>query len=271
MYYRSQLFVPGNRSDRFKKACASGADLVCLDLEDAVGPQYKTKAREDVFAWLKETSHENVSLRINGIDTAEGRADIDALRSSGLTLPFVMIPKVASVAQMQDLDACLSDELGPFFAIIESAEGLVNCEGIFSHSRVKMGMYGAIDYAGDVDCDLSWETHLFARSRLVATAIAHDVLLFEGPHIDVRNLEDCEVTTRKFKALGLQARSAIHPAQIERIHTALAPSSSEIENAKRVVEAYESANGNVVLMGGRFIEAPVVKKAKRILAYVDRI
>jgi len=267
MHYRSQLFVPGNRPDRFEKACRAGADLVCIDLEDAVGPSEKVQAREDVLAWLAQTAHRHVSLRINGVDTSEGQADIDALKASGLTLPFLMIPKVASRSQMNDLDDDLPNDLGPFLAIIESAEGLMNCEEIFSNSRVKMGMYGAIDYAGDVDCDLSWETHLYARSRLVMAATAHDVLLFDVPHIHVRDLDDCEATTRQAKALGIHARSAIHPAQIERIHAALAPSVDEISQAKRVIAADEAAQGNVVLLDGKFIEAPVVKKARRVLAY----
>lgn len=267
MHYRSQLFVPGNRSDRFEKACQAGADLVCIDLEDAVGPADKTSARETVLKWLSETTHKNVSLRINGLDTPDGRADVEALSKTNLTLPFVMIPKVANKSELNDLDEALPDVLGPFFAIIESAKGVVNAEEIFSHGRVKLGMYGAIDYAGDVDCDLAWDTHLYARSKLVACAAAYDVQLFDVPHIDVRNLDDCEATTRQAKALGIHARSAIHPAQVERIHAALAPSEEDIAYAKRVIAAYEDAKGNVVLLDGKFIEAPVVKRAQRVLAF----
>jgi len=270
MHYRSQLFVPGNRSDRFEKACQAGADLVCIDLEDAVGPSEKAKARTDVLDWLAQTEHKNVSLRINGVDTAEGQADIDALKSCGLTLPFIMVPKVAFKADIDVLDAALPKTLGPFIAIIESAVGLVHCEEIFSHPRVAIGMYGAIDYAGDVDCDQSWDTHLYARSRLVAAAAAFDVQLFDVPHIHISDLEDCEATTRQAKALGMHARAAIHPAQIERIHTALAPSQEEVAYAEKVIAADKAAGGNVVLLDGKFIEAPVVKKAQRVLAFRDK-
>ena len=270
MHYRSQLFVPGNRPDRFEKACQAGADIVCIDLEDAVGPREKDEARNTVLEWLSLTQHPHVSLRVNGLTTQDGRNDIAALKSCGLTLPFVMIPKIGSRSQVNDLDDDLPDELGPFFVIIESAEGLLNCEDIFSNGRVNLGMYGAVDYAGDVDCDLSWDTHLYARSRLVAAAAVHDVQLFEGPHIHVRDLDDCEATTRRVKGLGIQARSAIHPAQIERIHAALAPSAAEMSHAEKVIKAYEKAEGNVVLLDGEFIEAPVVKKAMRVMAYKNR-
>ena len=271
MHYRSQLFVPGNRPDRFEKACRTEAELVCIDLEDAVGANDKEQARKNVVAWLGETKHTHVSLRINGLDTPDGALDIIALKESGLTLPFVMIPKVGSRSQMNNLDDSLPNEIGPFFVIIESAEGLLNCEDIFSHSRVELGLFGAVDYASDIDSDLSWETLLYARSRLVAAARGHDVLLFDVPHIQVRDLEDCEASTRKAKALGIHARSAIHPAQIDRIHTALTPSSEEIKQAERVMAAYQKADGNVVLLDGKFIETPVVKKAQRVLAFGKKV
>lgn len=270
MHYRSQLFVPGNRPDRFEKACASGADLVCIDIEDAVGALDKESARDATLKWLSETEHKNVSLRINPVDTEIGQTDVKTLAKSGLTLPFVMIPKVSSIEDLTALDGDLPKALGPFFPIIESALGVVNAHGIFSHPRVQLGMYGSVDYAGDVHCDLSWETHLYARSRLVAAATAYDVTLFDTPHIHVRDLDDCEATTRQAKAIGIHARSAIHPAQIERIHAAYAPSAEEVDYAKRVVAAYNEAGGNVVLMDGKFIETPVVKRAQRVLALAGR-
>lgn len=270
MHFRSQLFVPGNRPDRFEKACQSGSDLVCIDLEDAVGPDEKEQARKDVLSWLSQTEHKHVSLRMNGLDTRDGKADIAALKQSDLTLPFLMIPKVATRSEMNDLDDALPNDLGPFIAIIESAEGLLNCADIFSNGRVKMGMFGAVDYAGDIDSDLSWDALLYARSRLVAAATAHDVLLFDVPHIQIRDLDDCEATTRRGKAIGIHARAAIHPAQIDRIHAALAPSDAEVEFAEQVIAAYQEANGNVVVVDGKFIEAPVVKKAQRVLANRNR-
>jgi citrate lyase subunit beta/citryl-CoA lyase/(S)-citramalyl-CoA lyase len=269
MFYRSQLFVPGNRPDRFEKACGAGADLVCIDLEDAVGPADKDSARQDVLDWLSTTRHPHVSLRINGLDTDDGPKDVKALSSSGLKLPFIMIPKVGSKAELEKLDKLLPESLGLFFPIIESAKGLVNAAEIFSHPRVSMGMYGAVDYAGDVNCDLSWEAHLYARSKLVADATAQDVVLFDVPHVAVRDLDDCEATTRQAKALGIHARSAIHPAQIERIHAALAPSKEELAWAREVVDADETSGGNVTLLNGKFIEAPVVKRARHMLKWQD--
>ena len=86
----------------------------------------------------------------------------------------------------------------------------------------------------------------------------------------MKDLDDCEATTARAKSLGIHARSAIHPAQIERIHAALAPTPEEVLHAERVIEAYKAAKGNVVLLDGKFVEAPVVKKAQRVLKYKDR-
>ena len=83
----------------------------------------------------------------------------------------------------------------------------------------------------------------------------------------MRDLDDCEATTRQAKALGIHARAAIHPAQIDRIHSALAPSEEEVAFAEKVIAADKAAGGNVALLDGKFIEAPVVKKAQRILAF----
>ena len=270
MHFRSQLFVPGNRPDRFEKACNSGADLICIDLEDAVGLGEKDQSRQDVLSWLAKTDHKNVSLRINALDTEEGDKDVAALNNCGLTLPFLMIPKAASRSQLDKLDDKLPNVLGTFFVIIESAKGLLNCEEIFSNKRVTLGMYGLIDFAADINCAPSWEAHLYARSRLVVAAAAHDVSLFDGPHVTVSDLDDCEATTRRAKSLGIHARSAIHPAQIKRIHSALEPSAYEVDEAKRIMNAYHEAKGNVVLLDGKFVEAPVVKKAQQVLAFFSR-
>ena len=269
MFYKSLLFVPGNRPERFEKACASGADLICIDLEDAVSPKDKAAARTEVLGWLANTAYKNVGVRMNAVDNDYGQKDIDALAASKLNLPFVMIPKVSSAQDIKTLDKVLPKALGVFFPLIESAKGLINCSSIFDHKRVELALFGGVDYASDLNCDMAWETLLYARSKLAAAAAANNVLLFDSPHIDVRDLDDCEASTRKAKALGIHARSAIHPAQIERIHTALKPTDAELDYARRVLGAFETSGGNVVLLDGAFVEEPVVKKARRIVAFFD--
>jgi len=242
---------------------------VCIDLEDAVAPAEKEAARRETLSWLAQTEHRHVSLRMNPVDTEFGLADIKALVNSKLNLPFVMIPKVSSGEDMDTLDETLPTDLGTFFAIIESAKGLVNAQSIFAHPRVSLAIYGAIDYAGDVGCNLDWETHLFARSQLVAQAAAHDVTLFDTPHTDIRNFQDCDATTRKARDIGIFARSAIHPAQIAAINAALKPNDAEVAHAQKVLAAFESAKGNVAVLDGKMIEEPMVKSARRVLSFLN--
>jgi len=266
---RSLLFVPGNRPDRFEKACASDADLVCIDLEDAVAPQDKVEARQTVIEFLSGTTHDHVSLRLNAADSKYYKDDVKALAKAVPTLPFVMMPKVGAQEDIKDLDKALPETCGPILALIESAKGLVNCEAILSHERVRYAMYGAIDYAGDVGCGPEWENHLYARSRLVAASAAFDVTLFDTPHIDVKDPAGLDLATRKARSLGVFARAAIHPVQIETIHQALSPSEDEVARAHRVVEAYEASDGNVALLEGKMIEAPIIKAARRVLAWAQ--
>ena len=266
MNYRSLLFVPGNRPDRFEKACQSDADFVCIDFEDAVAPDQKRQARVTTLEWLAQTQHKHVGVRINALDNDFGQEDVEVLAKTTLNLPYIMVPKAASGQQMGDVANILPAALGALFPIIESAKGMRKVDDIYEHPRVKYSIFGAIDYSADIGSDMSWDAMLYARSHLVSSAHANDVILFDAPYSDVRNLEGCKAETERAKTLGVFARSAIHPAQIEPIHSALKASEAEVLYAKRVIEAIESSGGNVSLLDGKLLEEPIVKKARRIIA-----
>jgi citrate lyase subunit beta/citryl-CoA lyase/(S)-citramalyl-CoA lyase len=269
MFYRSLLFVPGNRPDRFDKACAAGADLVVIDLEDAVGPNDKDTARDAVIDWLSNNDNPSVGVRINGVDTREFPKDTQALAESGLSLPFVMLPKPDTKADIQKAANALPDRLGTIAPVMESGMALLNAADIFSHERLDMCLFGGVDFSADIGSTLEWDALLTARSTLAMAAAAHNVLVFDVPYLDLRDPDGCETETRRVKDLGIPARSAIHPAQIEPIHKALSPSADEINYAERLVAAYEEAKGNVALLDGKLIEAPLMKKAQRILAFKE--
>lgn len=269
MRYRSFLFVPGHRSDMFDKACTSGADLVCIDLEDAVGEDFKDEARAATLDWLARTSHVHVSLRINGLDTVHSIADIEALLGLEKALPFVMVPKVHDVSSIETLAKALPEKLGPFMPIVESAQGALHCASIFAHPRVRLAVFGAFDFMADMDCSGEWESLLYARSQLCLAARAHDVHLFDVPHVDVKDHAGCETVARRVKALGFPAKAAIHPAQIAVIHNVFNPTEAEILEAERIIAALDAAQGNVCVLDGKLVEPPMVKKAQRVLALKD--
>ncbi len=265
MAYRSLLFVPGNRPDRFEKACLTAADFVCIDLEDAVAPGEKARARDEALEWLSSAPHAHAGIRINPSDNAYGAADLAALGASSLALPFVMLPKAKSGKDIQEIAQSLPENLGALFPVIESAKGLCAAGDIYAHPRVKFSIFGAIDYSADIGSDMEWDTLLYARSHLVASARAHDVVLFDTPFGDVRDPQGCGEAMVRAKKIGIFAKSAIHPTQIEVIHGALKPSDAEVSHARRVIRAMDESGGNVALLDGKLLEEPVVKKARRVL------
>lgn len=263
--WRSLLFVPGSRPDRFEKALAAGADVVCIDLEDAVAPDGKDAAREAVLGFIANWTGEGpaLGLRVNAVGTPEGERDLDAL-SGADRADFVMIPKVNDEGDVEAVRTSFGRDA--VITVLESARGILEAEHIADHPAVIAALYGAIDLAADIGCTLDWEAHLYGRSRCALAFGAAGKPVFDTPFLDVRDAEGLKEMTRRAARLGIHARSAIHPAQIAPIHEALAPSAEEIAHAKRVVEAFEAAESGVALLDGKMIELPVIKSARRVLA-----
>ena len=258
MIPRSLLFVPGNRPERFDKACAAGADLVCIDLEDAVAPDGKAEAREAAADYLRETAHDHVSVRVNAPGSADLDADLAAL--DGLDLPFLMVPKVNTVAELEGVESG-----APLIPVIESGLAMLNAAAIMSHPRTRMALFGGGDYSADLGTPMSFEAFHYARSHLAACSAAFEVPVFDVPWLDVHDVEGGEADTRRVAGLGIHCRAAIHPAQVAAIHAAYTPSEDEVAAAFDLKAAYAASGGNAALHKGRLIEAPMLRAAERIL------
>lgn len=267
---RSLLFVPGTRPERFAKALDTGADLVCIDLEDAVPPEQKDGARSTAFDFLADAAPTiPVGVRINALTTAAGIADMHALLQRDLAPRFVMLPKTEAAAQARQLQQLLPAQT-QIIPIIESAAALALADDIFALPGIETAVFGAVDFVADVGCELAWEPLLAARGQLVLAGTRHDVTVLDVPYTDVKNLEGLKAETLRAKALGFRARSAIHPAQIPVIHEALMPTAEQLAQAQRVVEAFDSAAGGAALLDGKLIELPIIKAARRMLAQAAR-
>jgi citrate lyase subunit beta/citryl-CoA lyase/(S)-citramalyl-CoA lyase len=259
MIPRSLLFVPGNRSERFAKACESGADLVCIDLEDAVAPSEKAAAREQTVAFLRETKYAHVALRCNAPGTDEITEDLSAI--AGLDLPFLMVPKVDSAAELDTLPTDL-----PLIPVIESGLSILNAREIMAHSKTRMALFGGGDYAADLGVPMTFEAFHYARSHLAACSAAFEVPVFDVPYLDVHDVEGGKADTKRVADLGIHSRAAIHPKQIGAIHAAYQPSEDDIKKARSLRDAYAAAEGNAALHEGKLIEAPILRAAERVLA-----
>ena len=260
----SLLFVPGIQPERFEKAIATDADLVCIDLEDAVSHDDKPKARTVTLNYLANGA-ENVGLRLNGVTTTEGVADLHILLEKGVNPPFVMIPKVESAETVNLYRGWLGEQT-PIIPIVETAMGLEKATEIFSASGVAYGLFGAVDYAADVGCDLSYDALLAPRTRLLNAAAISHIPLIDAPYTHVHDLEGLAKEIAKTRVLGMRARAAIHPNQVAVIHKAFTPTKEEREHAQRVVDAFDDAGGRAALLDGKLIELPVIKAARRVLA-----
>lgn len=256
---RSLLFVPGSRLDRLPRALASGADLICLDLEDSVPPADKAEARAAVRGALATSSAARVGVRINGRATPWHAEDLAALAGAG----FALLPKTESAEDVVATRAAL----GPMdlWALVESGRGVLAAEHIVQTAALAGVLFGAFDYAADVGCDNAFEPLLFARSRLAAACAAATLPLMDAPSGDLGDLEGLEASTRRSKSLGFTARACIHPAQVEVVNRVHTPSRDEVAEARRVLSAYAAAAGAAAQLDGRLIELPLALAARRTL------
>jgi citrate lyase subunit beta/citryl-CoA lyase len=258
------LFVPGNRPERFDKALASGADAVILDLEDAVAPEAKDRARADVLHWISAHPEmtDRVLVRINDDGTHWFEADLAFLRESGLAL--AMLPKSEAVWQVEAVRAALPRN-GGVLPIIETARGVVNVGEIAAARGVARLAFGNLDYA--VDLDLSGDDRglAYASARI---ALAARCALLPSPIAGVTPAIDDEAQLLAdlafARAFGFGAKLCIHPRQVAVIASAFLPTEAEIDWARRVVAAAEGATG-AVRVDGRMVDRPVVLKARAIL------
>ena len=268
---RSVLFVPAIRPDRFEKAIATGADAVCLDLEDGVAFGQKDEARDKAMALLAERPpcRAEVILRVNEPASALGDRDLAAILAAGVRPDALMVPKVGEPDTIRALERRLAPALDglPLVVQIETARGLAAAEAIATASpNVAVLFFGAVDLSAELGCAIEWDALLYARSRVVAAAALAGVDAMDTPFMDVSATAQLGDEARAVRRLGFVGKAAIHPTQVPVIQAAFSPDSDEVAWAGRIVEAYEANEGGVLLVDGKLIERPVIASAQRILA-----
>ena len=273
---RSLLFVPAVRPDRYPKALATGADAVCIDLEDGVSFAAKDEAREAALALFagRTPVRAEVSLRINDPKTDLGQHDLDAVRRSGIRPDALMLPKCEGPEEIRDVAGALGGALSdlPLIVMVETARGVAAAEAIAAATpTVSAVFFGAIDFAADVGCEVGWDAALYARSRVVVAAAVAGVGAVDSPYMDVLALDGLAAESRRTRGLGFGGKAAIHPTQVPVIQTAFSPAAEEVAWARRIVEAYDRNEGGVLLVDGKLIERPVIASAKRTLAVASAV
>ncbi|QFU92667.1 CoA ester lyase [Amycolatopsis sp. YIM 10] len=260
------LYVPGDRPERFEKAAASGADVVLIDLEDAVAPADKDTARATVADYLAQP-HDGPPrhVRINDSTDLAALAGLPGL--SGLRLP-----KVESTAQLDALDDALPADFR-VHVLIESARGLAAMDEIAAHPRVAGLGLGEQDLASALALTAPDALdHLRLRAVLAAAAAGLPAPAM-SVHTNVRDDDGLLHSTRRGRELGMFGRSVIHPRQIPVVRQAFAPSEQEVARAREVVRAAEAAGarGAIALPDGTFVDQPIVDRARRVLELAARL
>jgi (S)-citramalyl-CoA lyase len=271
---RSWLFTPATRPERFPNAAANGADVLIVDLEDSVAPADKTPARATALnfvprlAWQPGSAAPTVicALRINGLDTRAGLADLYTLLGCAADPMYLVLPKIDSPGHLQIVDRLLasSGKSARLVAQIESAQGLAQVEDIAAATPRLAGlMFGTADMAADLGCDITWNSLLYARSRIVAAAALRGLFAVDAPFFAIKDIPRLVQETANAVALGFSGKCAIHPAQVAVINAAFVPSGSEISHARAVLE---ENNKGVGVVNGVMVDEAVARRARRVLA-----
>lgn len=280
---RSWLYTPGNNPKLLERVFTAGADAVILDLEDAVPPAEKVRARALVAEAVRARvglGGPAVTVRVNHPDTGLTRADVHAVVAPGLD--GLRLPKVEDPEQVRQVAAWVAaseEQQGlpaggiRLICSLETALGVWRAVEIAqAHPRTIALTFGTVDFTRDVGLEVGpdgLET-LYARSHLVlASRVAGLRPPIESVYAQLHDDEGFERSTRQSRALGFFGRSAIHPRQVPIIHRVFTPSDEEVSRARHIVEAAQAAEaagaGAIQFPDGTFVDAPVVRRAEDVL------
>src|ERR1700742_1121274 len=308
---RSELAVPGSQPQLFEKAAKSDADVVFLDLEDAVAPDDKPQARKNVIAALRDIDWgtKTISVRINGLDTHFMYRDVvDVIEQSGERLDLVMIPKVGTAADVYATDMLVTQceaavgrkkKIG-FEMIIETALGMQNVHEIAAASKRNESLhFGVADYAASTKArttniggvnpaysvltdkddagkrDVHWgDMWHYAIARMVVAARANGLRPIDGPFGDFSDADGYRAGGNRAGVLGCEGKWAIHPSQVALANENFSPSEAEVKKAHRILEAMAQAQKEgkgAVSLDGRLIDLASIRQAEVLVAKARQV
>jgi citrate lyase subunit beta/citryl-CoA lyase len=278
---RSALYMPGSNARALDKARTLPADVLILDLEDAVAPAAKEEARRLVGAALAAGGygHRERVVRVNGLATAWGAADLAAAARSGADA--VLLPKVESAADVRAAEAALAAAGAPadlpLWATIETPRGVLAAAEIAGASpRLACLVMGTSDLVKDLRARHTpgRQEVLASLSLVLLAARAHDLAALDGVHLDLADDAGFEAACRQGRDLGFDGKTLIHPRTIDAANRVFAPSEAEVAAARRVIAAHaeaEAAGKGVGVLDGRLVESLHVVEAKRTVALAEAI
>ncbi|WP_020173533.1 HpcH/HpaI aldolase/citrate lyase family protein [Methyloferula stellata] len=301
---RSELAVPGSNPALFEKAAKSKADVIFLDVEDAVAPDDKEQARKNIIQGLNEVDWgtKSMMIRINGLDTHYMYRDVVDIVEACPRLDLILIPKVGVPADVYALDMLVTQietakkrtkRIG-FEVLIETALGMANVEAIAQSSpRLEAMSFGVADYAAstrarttviggvnpdygvlsDKDADgkraYYWADQWHAaQTRMLIACRAYGLRPIDGPFGDFSDPDGFFAAAKRAAVLGYEGKWAIHPSQIDLANQVFTPSETEVTKAKRIIEAMDQAakdGKGAVSLDGKLIDIASIRMAEALL------
>jgi citrate lyase subunit beta/citryl-CoA lyase len=280
VHFRSMLFAPGNQPRKIEKAFSTEADVVCIDLEDAVPNAQKAAARIQIVEALRTARSIPFYVRINALDTPHCFSDVEAMVTRGLS--GLVVPMIESASQLWTIDWLVGQletrhglEKGSLdiIPVIETARGVVRLEEICrSGTRVRRLSFGAWDFT--LDTGIAYtpeEQHIAdARNRVVLHSRSAGLAApIDTSYPVLGDIDGLARSSRTAKAMGFQGKACIHPEQVAPVNEAFSPNEDELREAQALVAGFEdaeAAGSASVRINGRFVDYPIYKKAKALLA-----
>jgi len=274
---RSFIFTPGLNPEMFPKAIASGADMVCIELEDGIAIKDKDEARKNTIEALKTLevkSGVELVVRVNCQRTKFGLLDLEAFISSNLKVKAIMLPKVKTSDEIKFIDDLLTDcNLDTdLHVIMETNEALQNIYDIAHSSKRIVALYfGGVDMAAELRVPNSYENLLYARSKLVHAGASVGIDVIDVPYLDLEDMDGMKKEAELVRDLGFTGKGSIHPKQINVLNEIFTPSMEEISKAKKIVNQFNESNTGLVVIDGKLIEKPVLREMQRKILIADKI
>lgn len=261
----------------YPKALASGADIVCVELEDGVAPRDKAEARANAMAlFTQPQADDGVEriVRINCLREAFGLADVQAVLAADTPPPALMLPKARTPDEVVWLDNLLTERghATRLHIIIETNAGLEAVHDISRASpRIDALFFGGVDMAAELRCQNAWEPLLHARSRVVHAAASVGVDAIDVPWLDLEDPDGMALEAARARDLGFSGKGSIHPKQIAAINAVFTPDEATVARARRIIAEFEAADTGLVVIDGKLIEKPVLRDMHRIVAIAERV
>jgi citrate lyase subunit beta/citryl-CoA lyase len=272
---RSALYVPGNKERVLQKAATLPADVVILDLEDAVGPEGKQAARQRVCAAAESGAYapRETVIRINAVGTEWHDADVAAVARSGADA--VLVPKVESAATVRQVVEALERADAPddfkVWVMVETPRAFLRAEEIASApDRLATFVIGTNDLVNEINArDLPDRAPVIAAlSIAVLAAKAAGLSILDGVFNAIGDHAGFAAEAKQGRDMGFDGKTVVHPAQIEPANRAFGPSEDEVAHARKIIAAYDAAvhaGEDVIVVDGRMVESLHVRNARRVL------